>query len=127
MTITKTTVQVGLFGFSFSNSNPELRLPLHTYYAEACFCFEAVGEMGLPVVAETQHALKAELLAHIKEPFISKTNEQIARMLFDAFERWGPTKEVRFDLVWIELAVRCVQDHLGHADSFTRYRTTSCR
>jgi hypothetical protein len=125
--MTKTTVQVGPFGLYFSNSNPKLGLPLHTHYAEVSICFDAVGDMGPPVIAETQDALRTQLQSLVREPFIGMTNEQVSQLLFDSFDRWVPRGGDRFDVAWLELAVRCVRDDLGHAESFTRYRTTSCR
>lgn len=122
--MTKTTVQVGPFGFYFSNNNPILELPLHSHYAEVSLCFEAVGDIGLPVLAHTQNDLRKHVRELVAEPFIGKTNEQICRSLFDALDQWSPSGDACFDLAWLELAVRCVEDDLGHAECFTRYRTS---
>lgn len=126
------TVTVGPFGVFFTNRNKAMNLRGHSHFAEVTVTFlntQAPERPGYPSFADTNACLRERLTAALEHP-ITGTNEDVARALWDAakgFARNPPPEALAFegcawDLGELELAVRGVNDQIGHDDSFTRYR-----
>src|SRR5262245_12059167 len=123
---TRASVTVGPFAIFFTNINRAIRFPGQSQFAQVKIKDVTNGTgHGFPAFAPTYAAIQRHLVALTARPFHDMTNEDVAAHLWTAFldwrddevERWGGC----FSLTKLELAVRGVPDHMGHADGFTTY------
>ena len=138
------TITVQPLSCQFSNENKAMKLRPHQHFATVELTFETLGPLGFPVFQETVDALHGYLRELTARPFRDSTNEDVADRLFGAFQdlvdslgpelasdsayeaareplgRWGG----EYRLHTLRLAVRGVQDDIGHSDGFAVYTVT---
>jgi hypothetical protein len=122
----KRTTRLGPFPMLFSNENTAMGVPLHTHYSEVSLLYSIDGEAGFPVFDGTIGLVKGELERFSQEPFIGRRNEDVLVALYEHFEKWTHPEVARwggaFRLLAVELSVKGIRDHHGHAEGFATYR-----
>lgn len=130
-------IEIGPFSLFFSNTNSEMGLRGHSHFAVLSLVYATLARTGLPVFEDVYADFVAYLKTLTARPFKDATNEQVARLLWDALDGWAPASArryltsgqapaygVNYRLDGLALSVRGVPDAIGHADAFSTYRIT---
>ena len=124
------TVTVGPWGIFFTNKNREMNLPGHSHFAQVFLEFVNVPEgdrptRGFPSFHDTSEEILTTLRTVVERP-IEGTNEEVARLIFQAFVHWNPPTVAAWGGKWalleVRLGVQGVRDRIGHAEAMTFYR-----
>jgi hypothetical protein len=119
-------VTIGPFSAYFTNVNRQMELPGHSHFAQITFCYRHQGHQGFPAFETTYRAVQLRIRELFSKPLRNMTNEAVARYVFEQFQHWSSEAITEWnseplDLYRVDLDVRGVPDHIGHADGFTRY------
>lgn len=118
------SITVGPIGCMFTNRNTDMGLRAHSHLAEV-FVTWTHHELGFPVFESTVREVGDAVRAVVEHP-ITGTNEQVARLIFQALDGWKVTHPEwvgvgDYQLDEVVLAVRGIPDSIGHSDGFGRY------
>lgn len=126
---TTETITLGPFPVFFCNTNTAMALKSHCHLADVWVAWETTGLVGYPSFQSTNEAVRDALraLTGVERPFRDSTNEDVARVLFDALDVFADPAWERdwpggqFRLSALHLDVKAAADKIGHDPGTTRY------